>query len=150
MTHQRVVALTAMARETLRVVQPGEEPDPGENELTVEQLAAESGMTVRNIRAHQARGLLPPPEVRQRVGYYGPGHVTRLKLIAQLQADGFNLKGIERLLEGASGEASQSIMNFRRAVTEPFETERPQIYTLSELRENVRRKRDAHAPQACR
>ena len=41
------------------------------NTLTVEQLAAESGMSVRNIRAHQARGLLPPPEVRQRVGYYG-------------------------------------------------------------------------------
>ncbi len=94
-----------------------------ENTLTVEQLAAESGMSVRNIRAHQARGLLPPPEVRQRVGYYGPGHVTRLQLISQLQADGFNLKGIERLLEGASGEASESIMSFRRAVTEPFESE---------------------------
>ena len=106
-----------------------------ENTLTVEQLAAESGMSVRNIRAHQARGLLPPPEVRQRVGYYGPGHVTRLQLISQLQADGFNLKGIERLLEGASGEASESIMSFRRAVTEPFESERPQIFTMSELRE---------------
>ena len=108
--------------------------DGHENTLTVEQLAAESGMTVRNIRAHQARGLLPPPEVRQRTGYYGPGHLARLELIAQLQADGFNLRGIERLLEGASGEASQAIMSFRRAVTEPFESERPQIFTLSELR----------------
>ncbi len=106
-----------------------------ENMLTVEQLAARSGMTVRNIRAHQARGLLPPPEVRQRVGYYGPNHVTRLELISQLQADGFNLKGIERLLEGTSGEASESIMSFRQAVTEPFESETPEIFTLSELRE---------------
>ena len=40
-------------------------------DLTIEQLAAETGMTVRNIRAHQARGLLDPPEVRLRVGYYG-------------------------------------------------------------------------------
>jgi MerR HTH family regulatory protein len=32
------------------------------NQLTIEQLAAESGMSVRNIRAHQARGLLDPPE----------------------------------------------------------------------------------------
>ena len=43
------------------------------NQLTIEQLAGESGMSVRNIRAHQARGLLAPPEVRMRVGYYGPG-----------------------------------------------------------------------------
>ena len=40
-------------------------------ELTIEQLAAEVGMSVRNIRNHQSRGLLPPPEVRARVGYYG-------------------------------------------------------------------------------
>ena len=40
--------------------------------LTVEELAHETGMSVRNIRNHQSRGLLPPPEVRSRVGYYGP------------------------------------------------------------------------------
>lgn len=118
----------------LRAV-PDEVPHGSENDLTVEELAAESGMSVRNIRAHQARGLLQPPEVRQRVGFYGPGHVARLKLIAQLQADGFNLKGIERLLEGASGAASEAILSFRRAVTEPFESERPQIYKRSELRD---------------
>jgi len=134
MFHQGVLAFGAMERD-LRVVEPLPTEVGDENTLTVEQLAAESGMSVRNIRAHQARGLLPPPEVRQRTGYYGPGHVTRLELITQLQADGFNLKGIERLLEGTSGEASEAIMDFRRAVTEPFESERPQIFTLSELRE---------------
>ena len=30
-------------------------------------------MTVRNIRAHQSRGLLPPPQLRGRTGYYGAG-----------------------------------------------------------------------------
>ena len=121
-----------MERDSLRLVEADAVQEPG-NSLTVEQLAARSGMTVRNIRAHQARGLLPPPEVRQRVGYYGPGHVKRLELISQLQADGFNLKGIERLLEGTSGEASEAIMSFRKAVTEPFESETPQIFTLAEL-----------------
>jgi DNA-binding transcriptional MerR regulator len=28
-------------------------------ELTIDELARETGMTVRNIRAHQSRGLLP-------------------------------------------------------------------------------------------
>ena len=48
-------------------------------------------MSVRNIRNHQSRGLLPAPEVRARVGYYDAEHVARLRLILDLQADGFNL-----------------------------------------------------------
>lgn len=120
------------------------EASPASRSLTIEQIAAETGMSVRNIRAHQARGLLPAPEVRNRVGYYGPDHVARLKVIAELQADGFNLRGIERLLEGASGEASEAILSFRRALTEPFEEEQPQIFTLAELRQRF----GAHATPA--
>src|SRR5471030_3530092 len=71
------------------------------SDLTVEQLAAEVGMSVRNIRNHHTRGLLPPPEVRARVGYYNAEHVARLRLILDLQADGFNLAAIERLLSGS-------------------------------------------------
>ncbi len=63
-------------------------------------------MTVRNIRAHRARGLLPAPEVRERIGYYGPEHLARLRLIARMQADGFNLRAIERLLDAAHGSPS--------------------------------------------
>src|SRR5881227_862619 len=73
------------------------------NQLTIEQLAAESGMSVRNIRAHQARGLLDPPEVRARVGYYGPEHLEQLRLIRDLQEDGFNLGAIKRLLDDTQG-----------------------------------------------
>ncbi len=40
--------------------------------MTIDELARETGMTVRNIRAHQSRGLLPPPEVRARTGCTGP------------------------------------------------------------------------------
>ncbi len=76
-----------------------------ENDLTIEQLAAQTGMSVRNIRAHQARGLLAPPEVRMRVGYYGPEHVAQLRQIRELQDEGFNLNGIKRLLEDQQGTA---------------------------------------------
>jgi DNA-binding transcriptional MerR regulator len=98
-----------------------------ENHLTIEQLAAESGMTVRNIRAHQARGLLAPPEVRQRVGYYGPEHIAQLRLIRQLQDDGFNLGGIKRLLDDTHGTAER-LLRFKQALSgaaaagEPSET----------------------------
>jgi DNA-binding transcriptional MerR regulator len=104
------------------------------NTLTIEELAAQSGMTVRNIRAHRARGLLPPPEVRERVGYYGPAHIARLRLIRELQADGLNLRAIERLLEQTHGTPEQ-ILTFRQAVSVPFETEQPKVFSEHELSE---------------
>ncbi len=102
-----------------------------ENDLTIEELAAQTGMTVRNIRSHRARGLLPAPEVRDRVGYYGPSHLTRLRMIQELQADGFNLKGIERLLAQNVGAAEQ-FLSFRRALDE-FGDEQPRTFTREEL-----------------
>jgi DNA-binding transcriptional MerR regulator len=102
------------------------------NELTIEQLAAEVGMSVRNIRNHHTRGLLPPPEVRARVGYYSAEHVARLRLILDLQADGFNLAAIERLLSGSDGLAAR-LLGLRRAVTTPFEAEQPEVITAEEL-----------------
>jgi DNA-binding transcriptional MerR regulator len=101
--------------------------------LTIEQLAAQSGMTVRNIRAHRARGLLPAPEVRERVGYYGPEHLARLQLIQEMQADGFNLRAIQRLLEETHGRPEQ-LLSLSEAVHAPIEaTEQPQVFTLAEL-----------------
>jgi DNA-binding transcriptional MerR regulator len=102
--------------------------------MTIEQLAAEVGMSVRNIRNHHSRGLLAPPEVRARVGYYDAGHVERLRLIQDLQADGFNLAAISRLLSGPSGLAGK-LIGLRAAVTAPFDPEAPEIVTGAELLE---------------
>ena len=103
-------------------------------ELTIDELARASGMSVRNIREHQARGLLQPPEVRARIGYYGTEHLERLRLITELQSEGFNLKGIKRLIEDAHG-VTDRLAAVRRAVIEPFETEQPQVFTVEELQE---------------
>lgn len=103
-------------------------------ELTIEQLASEVGMTVRNIRNHQTRGLLPPPDVRARTGYYGRAHVERLRLIQEMQAEGLKLSGIERLLGGESDWAERFI-GLRRAITDPAEGEAAEILTLAELEE---------------
>jgi DNA-binding transcriptional MerR regulator len=109
--------------------QGGEEAD-----LTIEQLASQVGMSVRNIRNHHSRGLLPAPEVRARVGYYGADHVARLRLILDLQADGFNLAAIERLLNASSGSAAR-LLGLRDAMTAPFESETPEVVTGEELLE---------------
>ena len=99
---------------------------------TIDELAARVGMTVRNVRAHQSRGLLPPPEVRGRTGYYGDDHVARLELIKELQADGFNLNAIQRLIEASGGETSE-VLRFTRTVRASFEEEEPEVVELAEL-----------------
>ena len=103
-------------------------------ELTIDELARRTGMTVRNIRAHQSRGLLPPPQVRGRTGFYGPDHESRIELIRELQADGFKLEAIGRLLDSAGG-SSDEVLRFTRAVKAPFEDEQPQIVSAEELAE---------------
>ena len=110
----------------------GDEPAAAD-ELTIEQLAGRTGMTVRNIRAHQSRGLLPAPTIRGRTGFYGDEHINRLRLIAEMQADGFNLKAIDRLLAGASAGAAEELLGFKRALTTPFEHEAPEFLDEAEL-----------------
>ena len=105
-------------------------------EMTIEQLAAASGMTVRNIRAHRARGLLQAPQVRERTGYYDESHLRRLRLIAQMQSEGFNLTAIGRLLEQTEDEPER-VLNLRRALREPFDPEQAQVLSLAELRERL-------------
>jgi DNA-binding transcriptional MerR regulator len=105
--------------------------DDSPNQLTIEELAARSGMTVRNIRSHQARGLLSPPEVRVRVGYYGPDHVAQLQVIKDLQREGFNLGGIKRLMEDTEGTADR-LMRFKSELTHLAE-EPPEQLTIAEL-----------------
>ena len=91
-------------------------------------------MTVRNVRAHQSRGLLPPPQVRGRTGYYGSEHVARLALIREMQAEGFNLELIRRLLEGAGSSAAA--LRFTRALRAPFgERPEPEVISAEELAE---------------
>jgi DNA-binding transcriptional MerR regulator len=107
-------------------------PDSNGSELTIDELAQRTGVTVRNIRAHQSRGLLPPPEVRARTGYYGPEHVARLKLIREMQADGFNLRAIQRLLDRTSA-TGEEILDFKRALMAPWETEEPELVNRDEL-----------------
>jgi len=104
------------------------------DELTIDQLAQRTGMTVRNLRAHQARGLLPPPTVRGRTGYYGADHIARVELIRELQGDGYNLELIRKLLDGAAGQSSE-VLRFTRSMRAPFVEEEPQVVTAAELAE---------------
>lgn len=104
-------------------------------EFTIDELAREAGMTVRNVRSYQTRGLLPGPGMRGRVGVYGPVHLERLELIKSLQADGLPLGLVERVLSG-DAEAAERLVALRGILLEPAAgaaTAEPETITAAEL-----------------
>jgi DNA-binding transcriptional MerR regulator len=93
------------------------EPDSGW--MTIENLSLRSGVTTRNIRAYQSRGLLPPPLSRAgfRAAFYTPEHLAKLRLVSRLQDRGFSLAGIAALLEAlASGKSIEQVLGIESAI----------------------------------
>lgn len=102
--------------------------------FTIEELAAATGLTVRNIREHQTRGLLPPPVLEGRKGTYDGRHLARLKFIQQLQGEGLNLQAIHWLLQRAPADATDEVVRFERALFSPWGNDEPVQWTTQELR----------------
>lgn len=101
--------------------------------LTIDELAHRTGMTARNIRAHQTRGLLPPPELEGRTGFYNSEHVARLELIVDMQEAGFNLGAIKRLLDATPVGSGEEVLRFERALMAPWAPEEPRVLETAEL-----------------
>jgi DNA-binding transcriptional MerR regulator len=100
---------------------------------TIDELARDAGLTVRNVRAYQTRGLLPPPELQGRTGYYGDHHLARLRMIKDMQAAGFNLGAIKALLDAAPPGSEEEVLRFERALLAPWGSEDPQVFDPDEL-----------------
>jgi DNA-binding transcriptional MerR regulator len=105
-------------------------------ELRIDELAQRAGTTSRNIRAHQARGLLPPPVLRGRTGWYGEEHLRRLELIDHLQERGFSLEAIRQTLDTwAQGGDLGHLLGVHHVLTAPFTDEEPERVPVDELLE---------------
>jgi DNA-binding transcriptional MerR regulator len=112
---------------------PSAPEEPDDAELTVDQLAARVGLTVRNVRAYAARGLLPPPHLVGRTGYYGREHVARLLLVREMLAEGYSLNMIERTLASAPADAGSATLSLHRALLAPWLPPEPEETTSAEL-----------------
>ncbi|MFH9180098.1 MerR family transcriptional regulator [Streptomyces albogriseolus] len=85
--------------------------------LTIDELAARAGVTVRTVRFYGTKGLLPPPVLGpRRVGRYGREHLGRLELIEELQSRGMTLAAIERYLAQLPPDLSVRDLAVQRAV----------------------------------
>jgi DNA-binding transcriptional MerR regulator len=104
-------------------------------DLTIDQLAARAGMTVRNVRSHASRGLLPPPQLRGRTAYYGADHVARLQLITGLQQQGFSLAAIEAVVQQTPARSAEQALAFYRGILAPWQPEDPLEMSSAELAE---------------
>jgi DNA-binding transcriptional MerR regulator len=69
------------------------------SEYRLDELARQAGVASTTVRLYQTRGLLAPPRLEGRTGWYDDSHLSRLRLIARLQAEGYSLAGIANLLE---------------------------------------------------
>ncbi|WP_336323632.1 MerR family transcriptional regulator [Streptomyces lavendofoliae] len=108
-----------------------EEPQPT---LTVDELAARAGVTVRTIRFYGTRGLLPPPVIGpRRVGHYGVEHLSRLALIEELQHQGMTLAAIERYLEQLPPDLSAHDLAIHRALVATWAPDAPEELPRTEL-----------------
>lgn len=102
--------------------------------LTVDELAARAGVTVRTIRFYSTRGLLPPPVIGpRRVGHYGPEHLSRLALIEELQHQGMTLAAIERYLEQLPPDLSAHDLAIHRALVATWAPDAPEELSRAEL-----------------
>lgn len=103
-------------------------------EFTIDELARTADTTVRNVRAYQDRGLIPPPERRGRVGIYTDVHLHRLKLIGKLLDRGYTLGNILELITASEkGHDLNQLLGLGTAIAGPWTDEVPGYFSLEEL-----------------
>lgn len=113
-------------------------------QLTIDQLADRSGVSVRTIRFWSGRGLLPPPQLRGRTGLYGPDHLARLELVSELSALGFSLAAIEAHLERLPASVGAAELALQRALLTPWAPEAIEDVDRTELDRRAGRALDEH------
>lgn len=106
-------------------------------ELTIDELAHETGVSSRNIRYYQTRGLLPPPRVKGRSGVYGQQHIDRLALLDELKSEGLNLQAISFLLGGSGNVDTEELRGLKRAILDSWGSSDPVEMQLEDLTDQL-------------
>lgn len=113
---------------------PAEQALEEKTEYTVEELALAANTSVRNIRAYQDKGLLPPPTLRGRKGIYSNQHLSRLRVIADLLDRGYTLASILDLISGLEqGVGLSEILGMESAINSPWAKEAPEVISMAQM-----------------
>lgn len=109
-------------------------------EMTVDELSAAAGLTVRTTRYYASLGLIPQPERRGRMAWYAEDHLARLRLIPALQAHGFSLQEIERFIARLPADASVEDLTVIRALIASWTVQGPKELTRRQLEQHAKRR----------
>lgn len=99
----------------------------------IDDLARVSGVTVRNIRAYQERGLVPPPQRVGRTAVFDDTHVSRLKIITSMLERGYTAGNIREMLHAwENGHDLGQLLGLESALVPAVDE--PQVVTAAEAR----------------
>lgn len=114
----------------------------GTERRTIDELAAAVGLTVRTVRFYASKGLLPPPHLVGRVGWYDDSHLARLTLVRDLQEAGFTLQAIEGFVARVPDDATADDIAVFHALLAPWVAAAPDEVSREELDELAGRRLD--------
>jgi DNA-binding transcriptional MerR regulator len=80
-------------------------------QFRLDELARRANVASTTVRLYRSRGLLAPPRLEGRTGWYDDSHLSRLRLIGRLQGEGHSLAGIRELLaQWARGRSLDAVI----------------------------------------
>lgn len=136
LTRQPKAAIRGAAAQLLRLAFPHQPARKRDVEYRIDELARTAGMTTRNIRAYQERGLLHPPRRSGRLALYDDSHLARLRIIGSMLERGYTAAHITEMLTAwEHGKDLADVLGLERALITPWAQDRPVAMTLAEIRE---------------
>lgn len=119
---------------------------------TIDELAAVTSIPSRTIRFYQSTGVLPKPDRRGRIAYYGASHIERLELIGKLQDRGLRMRAIKDLVERIdSGEIGlQEWFGLEAQLSSAWVDDAPKLLRRAELDEQLGERRPGFIAELAR
>jgi DNA-binding transcriptional MerR regulator len=104
-------------------------------ELSLDEVAARSGVSGRTIRYYQSEGVLPKPRRDGREARYTEEHVERLELIGELQERGLKLEAIKDLVGSGGHRSVSDWLGIDEVLRASWSNDRREMMTLAAVHE---------------
>ena len=91
-------------------------------ELTIEDLANQSGLPLRTLRFYIQEGILQRPDTRGKFARYSQQHLDRIELIRRLKDLRTPIQEIKQMLENISEEELHQLLKYQDMVASQFTT----------------------------
>lgn len=91
-------------------------------ELTIEDLANQSGLPLRTLRFYIQEGILQGPDTRGKFARYSQQHLDRIELIRRLKDLRTPIQEIKQMLENISEEELHQLLKYQDMVASQFTT----------------------------